>query len=234
MIEESFINFIQSHEKTGEGLSTEILNKLEVDKLDIQDCRGQGFDNGANMAGKYKGLNLNLAGVHAASTTPGMITFFGTVQRLFNFFSSSTTCWNILMKCLKLSLKSFSDTRWSSKANAIKALYLQLPEVMKGLQTIANDFSNPEAVSNCGTKLIAGLRSTLQGLRDTGFKQNFQEVQNLAKEMGIEKGFFNKRKKRVKIMEIDETPDEGSNLTPEKLFKIQIYSVFDTLLSQTD
>ncbi|XP_023223874.1 uncharacterized protein LOC111625076 [Centruroides sculpturatus] len=141
MIEESFINFIQSHEKTGEGLSTEILNKLEVDKLDIQDCRGQGFDNGANMAGKYKGVsarileinnlaifvpcaahNLNLAGVHAASTTPGMITFFSTVQRLFNFFSSSTTRWDILMKCLKLSLKSFSDTRWSSKASAIKVL----------------------------------------------------------------------------------------------------------------
>ncbi|XP_023239044.1 uncharacterized protein LOC111637713 [Centruroides sculpturatus] len=245
MIEESFINFIQSHEKKGEGLSTEILNKLEVDKLDIQDFRGQGFDNGANMAGKYKGVsarileinnlaifvpcaahNLNLAGVHAAPTTPEMITFFGIVHRLFNFFSSSTTRWDILMKCLKLSLKSFSDTRWSSKASAIKALYLQLPEVMKGLQTISNDFSNPEVVSNakslilqinykfictlsiwnkilqcidrtnkalqqkdlsidCETKLIAGLLGTLQGLRDTGFNQNLQEVQKLAEEMEI-------------------------------------------------
>lgn len=232
------------------------------------------------MAGKYKGVstrileinnlaifvpcaahNLNLAGVHAASTTPEIITFVGTVQRLFNFFSSSTTRMNILMKCLKLSLKSFSDTRWSSKASAIKALYLRLPEIMKGLQTIANDFSNPEAVSNakslilqinyrfictlsmwnkilqcinrtnkalqqkdlsidCGTKLIAGLRSTLQGLRDTGFEQNFQKVQNLAEEMGMEKRFLNKRKRRVKIMEIDETLDEGNNLTPEELFKI--------------
>ncbi|XP_065658546.1 zinc finger MYM-type protein 1-like [Hydra vulgaris] len=104
MIEEGFINFIHSHEKTGEGLTTEILNKLECDKLDINDDRGQGYDNGANMAGKYKGVrarileinslaifipcaahNLNLAGVQAGSTSPEMITFFGTVQRLFNF-----------------------------------------------------------------------------------------------------------------------------------------------------
>lgn len=100
-IEESFIDFIQSHEKTGEGLTTEILNKLKTNNLNIYDVRGQGYDNGANMAGKYKGVrarimdinklalfvpcsahNLNLAGVHAASTTPEMVSFFGTVQRL--------------------------------------------------------------------------------------------------------------------------------------------------------
>lgn len=44
MIEESFIGFIQSHEKTGEGLTTEILNTLEANKLDIYDVRGQGYD----------------------------------------------------------------------------------------------------------------------------------------------------------------------------------------------
>nr|CAH7713843.1 unnamed protein product [Callosobruchus chinensis] len=51
-IEERFIDFIQSHEKTGEGLSKEILEKLEVDGLNIQDLRGQGYDNGSNMAAK--------------------------------------------------------------------------------------------------------------------------------------------------------------------------------------
>lgn len=83
-----------------------------------------------NMAGKYKEVQarileinnvalfvpcaahkLNLIVVHAASITPEMITFVGTVQKLFNFFSSSTIRWEILMKSLKLSLKSSSDTR---------------------------------------------------------------------------------------------------------------------------
>ena len=58
------------------------------------DCRGHGYDNGANMAGKYKGVQskimsandlaifvpcaahtLNLVGVHAAE-----VSFFGRVQ----------------------------------------------------------------------------------------------------------------------------------------------------------
>ncbi|KAF2881645.1 hypothetical protein ILUMI_24502, partial [Ignelater luminosus] len=119
MIEESFINLIRSHEKTGEGLSTEILNKLEVDKLNIQDLQGgkdlttvliwlaniREIDNLAIFV-PCAVHNLNFAGVHVASTTP-------------------------------------------------------------------------------------------------------EEVQNLAEEMGMENGFLNKRKRRVKIMKIDETPDEG-------------------------
>jgi len=31
------------------------------------------------------------------------------------------------------------------KVDVIKSLHLQLPEVKKGLETIANDLSNPEA-----------------------------------------------------------------------------------------
>lgn len=52
--------------------------------------------------------------------------------------------------------------------------------------------------------------------------------------MTTEEIFLNKRKRRVKRMEIDEKPHEGSNLTPEKLFEILIYSVLDTLLSRID
>ena len=84
-IEESFVDFIESHQKTGAGLAAEITDKLKRDGLKIEDCRGQGYDNGANMAGKYNGVQaringlnelaifvpcaahtLNLVGVHAA------------------------------------------------------------------------------------------------------------------------------------------------------------------------
>ncbi|GIY38680.1 hypothetical protein CEXT_510521 [Caerostris extrusa] len=54
MTEESFIKFIQS-QKMEESLSTEILTRLKFDKSGIQNCKGHGFDNGVNIAGKYKG-----------------------------------------------------------------------------------------------------------------------------------------------------------------------------------
>ena len=58
-VEENFIDFIESHEKTGLGLATEITEKLIEDGLNLKDCRGQGYDNGANMAGKYSGVYLS-------------------------------------------------------------------------------------------------------------------------------------------------------------------------------
>lgn len=167
-IEERFIDFIQSHKKTGEGLSKEILEKLEVDGLNIQDLRDQGYDNGSNMAGKYNGIqarttqikenadyvpcaahSLNLSGVHAASVTPDMITFFGIIQKIFVFFSSSTkrVRWETLMKHLNISLKKHADTRWASKARAVKALNSQIPQIwcVLKIQTI-NDY-NAETIS---------------------------------------------------------------------------------------
>ncbi|XP_036144951.1 zinc finger MYM-type protein 1-like [Monomorium pharaonis] len=90
-IRESFIDFIDTVDKTGEGLAQVILEKLKHDGLEIENCRGQAYDNGANMVGKYKGVQshilsieksakfmpcaahkLNLVGVHAASVSVEM------------------------------------------------------------------------------------------------------------------------------------------------------------------
>jgi hypothetical protein len=46
-IEEILLDFISTHEKTGPGLSTEILNKIEQDGLDIKNACGQSYENGA-------------------------------------------------------------------------------------------------------------------------------------------------------------------------------------------
>lgn len=160
-IEESFIDFIITEEKTGEGLASDIMKKLQDDQLDIQDARGQGYNNGANMAGNYRGVQariqeknnlalyipcashcLNLAGVHSASINSEMKHFFETVESTFKFFSRSTSRWTTLMKTLKVSLKGHSDTRWSSKSNAIKPLNTQIKEVYGVLQNmIANSLN---------------------------------------------------------------------------------------------
>ena len=169
-IKESFVDFIESHQKTGKGLATEITEKLEKDGLNISDCRGQGYDNGSNMSGKYNSLKahihslnesarfvpcaahtLNFVGVHAAEVSPLMITFFGKVQAIFNFFSSSTSRWEKLMKTLTISLKGNSDTRWSAKKEAITPLHRQIKDVLQVLESIIhNPMTN--AVTVCSAK----------------------------------------------------------------------------------
>lgn len=167
-VEESFVDFIISHQKSGRGLSQEILQKLNSDELDIQNCRGQGFDNGSNMAGKYEGVqahisqindlakfvpcaahSLNLVGVHAAEVSVMMISFFGKVIEFFNFFSSSTLRWEALLGALKTTLKRHCDTRWSSRRQAVIALKNNLLSVHNILQNMAdrdNDW-NTDTVS---------------------------------------------------------------------------------------
>jgi len=57
-----------------------------------------------------------------------MVTFFGTVQSIFNFFSSSTARVFQFLKCI---LKSHSR---ESKYNAVHSLLTQLKYVIQALQ----------------------------------------------------------------------------------------------------
>lgn len=105
----------------------------------ISDCRGQGYDNGANMSGKIKGVQaqiiqknnlatfspcashtLNLVGVHAAGSGPEVSTFFGYINRLYSFVSASPQRWAIYKDTIGCSVHSLSDTRWSARIDAVK------------------------------------------------------------------------------------------------------------------
>lgn len=51
------------------------------------------------------------------------------------------------MDTLKMSLKGHSDTRWASKAQAVKALNSQINDVFKVLQNISDSELNLETKS---------------------------------------------------------------------------------------
>lgn len=107
-----FIEFKDLNKKTGQEISQMIIETLQSTGIHLQDCRGQGYDNGANMSGKVKGVqaliskanplatfspcasdSLNLVGVHAAESCPEISKLFGSVNRLYNFFSASPERW---------------------------------------------------------------------------------------------------------------------------------------------
>jgi len=114
-IEESFLGFfcIQQHGAIDyEQLITNVLLELG---LDINMCRGQGYDGAAVMKGFYSSLqkrikdkvptasyvhccahNLNLIISDAAKINQKVLMFFETVQAVFNFFSSSAPRWATL------------------------------------------------------------------------------------------------------------------------------------------
>jgi hypothetical protein len=74
--------------------------------------------------------SLNLVGVHAAHVNVQALTFLGTVKRLFGYFSCSARRWSVLKDFVNITVKRHSDTRWSSKAAAVKAISLQFEKVI--------------------------------------------------------------------------------------------------------
>jgi len=143
-IKEHFMGFLVAEESTGESLSALILKRLEELNIPFEDCRGQSYDNGANMKGKNKGVqarllqlnsraffvpcgahSLNLVVADAAKSSPDAIGYFGYVAKLFKLFSASTHRWDILLKHVKTTLKSWSETGWESRIDSIQAVRYQ-------------------------------------------------------------------------------------------------------------
>ena len=146
VVKERFIAFVDYNKKTGQDIADMIKSELEKHRIPLEDCRGQGYDNGSNMAGKFKGAqaiiansnplakfsncgahSLNLCGVHAAEGCNDVITFFGMVQKLYNFFAHSPQSWEILQSYIGCSLHNLSQTRWSARVESVKPIAKHLP-----------------------------------------------------------------------------------------------------------
>lgn len=59
-IKEHFLCFVSVVETTGLNMSNVILNRLDELKIPFADCRGQSYDNGANMKGRHQGVQARL------------------------------------------------------------------------------------------------------------------------------------------------------------------------------
>ena len=156
-VKEAFFGYLSVNNSTGEGLLNVFLKRSEELRLDLADCRGQCYDNGANMKGKEAGFqarllkinpkalyvpcanhSLNLVVVDSVKSSTEALVFFGVLMQLYSLFSSSTQRWTILKKNVPLSLKSQSATRWESRINCISPLRYHLAEVIKALKELEN------------------------------------------------------------------------------------------------
>jgi hypothetical protein len=66
------------------------------------------------------------------------LTLFGTVERLFGYFSCSTHRWSVLKDFVNITVKRHSDTRWSSKAAVVNAISRQLEKVIAALEQLCD------------------------------------------------------------------------------------------------
>jgi hypothetical protein len=176
---ERFIQFIPNSGHKAENLADTVLNTLESHSIDINDCRGQSYDNASNMSGIYSGLqarikeinpkalfvpcaahSLNLVGTCAASCCQEACTFFNLVQNVYNFFTASTKRWEKLMQCQvhkSKTVKGLSDTRWYAREDACRSLCENWESIIEALHFYQNDPCEKPLIRNEACGILNGM-----------------------------------------------------------------------------
>ena len=167
------------NKKTGKDIAQLIIDTLKKHSIPLTNCRGQGYDNGSNMSGSYKGAqaiimknnplaifspcgchSLNLCGVHSAECCAQVITFFGVVQKLYNLFSSIPQRWEIFTSSVGCSLHNPPETRWSARVDSVKPFSAHLPGIMTTLSHVQELNLTPETRSD-----VVGMISYLSSFK---------------------------------------------------------------------
>ena len=159
-IVERFLKFIDSNgQHDAESITNHILRTLTEYDINLDNCRGQSYDNASNLSGKYtrvqarlKALNplihyipcsahsLNLIGLCAVESCFNAVSFFGFLQNFYKFFSASKKCWVKMKSAIKgKTVKSLSNTRWLARLDATTALKKNFVELRQLLQDFTLD-----------------------------------------------------------------------------------------------
>ncbi|PWA45469.1 zinc finger MYM-type protein 1 [Artemisia annua] len=145
--------FLNVDDTTGQGLFDVTKAEFKALDLDIDDVRGQGYDNGSNMKGKHRGVqkrfldinprafytpcgchSLNLTLCDMANTCTKAKYFFAIIQCIYTIFANSSKRWQILKDNVKgLTPKSVSTTRWESRVESVKDIKFQISDIREAL-----------------------------------------------------------------------------------------------------
>ncbi|XP_025422923.1 zinc finger MYM-type protein 1-like [Sipha flava] len=209
---ERFLEFIPKVGHKSLEIAETVIKTIENLKLNVSDCRGQSYDTAKNMTAH----SLNLVGTDGVECCNEAATFFGLMQNIYVFFSSSSHRWDILnnMGSKSHTLKALSNTRWSSRDSACLSLNENWSAVVATLTYIMDDHTENNITRNEAKGLINKMSSletttTLIKLIEHT-RKNFDdfETEALAKAVNKDYKINTTRKKKKRTIFHDESESE--------------------------
>ncbi|XP_074341767.1 uncharacterized protein LOC141679157 [Apium graveolens] len=230
------------YDTSGLGLYNELVEALKVHGLDIDNIKGQRYNNGSNMKGKNKGVqtrllkknlrafytpcachSLNLILSDKAHCYSKAVFFFGVLQRKYSLFSASTKRWKIFTDHVQgLTVKSLLEICWESRVESVKAIRYQAPQIKEALNYLVNSSENAKTRSDAETLATYNLQNFrfLLGMdyREVGFQEAMVETTEIANKMEVEPICVKKRVVHRK-RQVDESTGEDVTQSAEENFK---------------
>ncbi|CAH1103040.1 unnamed protein product [Psylliodes chrysocephalus] len=162
---ERFLKFLPSVGHKAEEMFAAIASELKTLGLNIQDCRGQSYDNAANMSGIYNGLQAKI------QRQAPFAFFVPCSAHSLNLVAtataeSSTQRWKILMTEVGegKTVKRVNLARWSAREDACKSLRDSWNEVIKALEVIRDDCTEKPVTRNEATGILSKLNKLVTAL----------------------------------------------------------------------
>ncbi|KAL4153194.1 hypothetical protein QTP88_001027 [Uroleucon formosanum] len=229
-VEERQLCFVDCANKSGKAIADLIMSKLKIFKIPLEDCKGQGYDNGSNMKGVYKGAqaiilranneaiysactchSLNLCGEQAAESCPAAITFFGAIQKLYNIFSSSPQRWEILKK----------------KNTVLSSFNVKNTMILKSIDIVNRVLQCKSGTLDVDSKNLSSLIEDLHKIRNEGYDTILNETLIVAKNIGWPQYFeeeLKRTRKRKRHIDEDDENENADNHQRTK-FKNDIFNI---------
>ncbi|CAB3998108.1 zinc finger MYM-type 1-like [Paramuricea clavata] len=266
-IKETFLGFISVTDGTAAGLVETTCKYVEDIGLDMEKLRGQVYDGASLMSGVHNGVqklikdrsskpvpfihcaahNLNLVINNAVNSVVDNDNFFGVIQSIYVFFSSSinrSRDLQLLAVDSSLSLKKLCVTRWSSRVDSVHGVRDRFVDILKRLTVISltskdrkeRDEAELQSKSvdlSAASRLLSISLSELRYLRNSW--ESVRMIANaLAASWGIPIEFEKRRKRGVKQF-FDELASDSRIEDSERAFKINVfYRTIDVAVTQIE